>query len=221
MTIERVTRATLAGPVLTSLKQALKRPQHFKDSKSTTLQPFHHVAAELAVSKEGLVLRGTRIVLPAQLHARAVRLAHRGHQGIVKIKQLLRGKVWFPGIDSLEGQTVKSCLACQANMPVHQRDPLTIQELPRDPWTELSVDFAGAFPDGKYAMVVVDDFSKYLVSIIDMLAAPAVIKHLRTVFAQFGCPEIVKSDNGSPFQSESFAEFASELGFKHHRITPR
>lgn len=30
-----------------------------------------------------------------------VHLAHRGHQGIVKTKQLLREKVWFPGIDSL------------------------------------------------------------------------------------------------------------------------
>ncbi|XP_070395445.1 uncharacterized protein [Dermacentor albipictus] len=71
-------------------------------------------------------------------------------------------------------------------------------------------------------MAVVDDFSKYpVVSILHTLAAPTVIKQLRTVFAQFGCPEVVKSDNGSPFQSESFAEFASELGFKHHRITPR
>ncbi|KAL1484355.1 hypothetical protein MTO96_011335 [Rhipicephalus appendiculatus] len=112
--------------------------------------------------------------------------------------------MWFPGVDSLVGQTVKSCLACQANTPAHQRDPLPIQELPRGLWTELSVDFAGPFPDGKYAGVV-DDFSKYLVSIIHTLAAPTVIKHLRTVFAQFGCPEIVKSDNGSPFQSESFA----------------
>uniref|UniRef100_A0A131YFM9 Poly protein like family protein n=1 Tax=Rhipicephalus appendiculatus TaxID=34631 RepID=A0A131YFM9_RHIAP len=43
MTIEEVTRA------------ALKGPQHFKYWKSTTLQPFHHVATELAVSEEGPV----------------------------------------------------------------------------------------------------------------------------------------------------------------------
>lgn len=84
------------------------------------------------------------------------------------------------------------------------------------------MDFAGPFPDGKYAMVVVDDFSKYpVVSIIHTLAAPTVIKPLRTIFSQFGCPEIVKSDNGSPFQSDSFATFADDLGFKHHRIPPR
>ncbi|XP_049522663.1 uncharacterized protein LOC125945132 [Dermacentor silvarum] len=184
MTMKEVTEATLADPVINSLKQALKQPQKGKHWKNTTLQPFSRVATELSVSKEGLVLRGTRIVLPAQLHTKAVHLAHRGHKGIVKTKQLLREKVWFPGIDSLVDQTVKSCLACQTNTPVHHRDPLPIQELPQGPWTELSLDFAGPFPDGKYAMVVVDDFSKYPVS-------------------------------------EGFAEFASELGFKNHRITPR
>ncbi|XP_037572338.1 uncharacterized protein K02A2.6-like [Dermacentor silvarum] len=222
MTIKEVTEATLADPVINSLKQALKQPQKGKHWKNTTLQPFSRIATELSVSKEGLVLRGTRIVLPAQRHTKVLHLAHRGHQGIVNTKQLLREKVWFPGIDSLVDQTVKSCLACQTNTPVHHRDPLPIQELPQGPWTELSLDFAGPFPDGKYAMVVVDDFSKYpVVSILHTLAAPTVIKQLRTMFAEFGCPEIVKSDNGPPFQSEGFAEFASELGFKHHRITPR
>ncbi|XP_037557091.1 uncharacterized protein K02A2.6-like [Dermacentor silvarum] len=219
MTIKEVTEATLA--VINSLKQALKQPQEGKHWKITTLQPFSRVETELSVSKEGLVLRGTRIVLPAQLRTKAVHLAHRGHQGIVKTKQLLREKVWFPGIDFLVNQTVKSCLECQDNTPVHHRDPLPIQELPRGPWTELSLDFAGPFPDGKYAMAVVDDFSKYpVVIILHTLAAPTVIKQLRTVFAQFECPEIVKSDNGPPFQSGGFAEFASELGFNHHCITP-
>ncbi|KAL1474419.1 hypothetical protein MTO96_037985 [Rhipicephalus appendiculatus] len=83
---------------------------------------------------------------------------------------------------------------------------MSIQELPRDSWTELSVDFAGPFPEGKYAMAVVDDFSKYpVVSNLHTLAAPTVTKQLRTIFAQFGCPELVKSDNGSPFQSDQFA----------------
>ena len=28
------------------------------------------------------------------------------------------------------------------------------------------------------------------------------------------------SDNGPPFNSKEFAEFASQEGFKHHRVTP-
>ena len=30
-----------------------------------------------------------------------VKMAHEGHQGIVRTKQLLRVHVWFPGIDKM------------------------------------------------------------------------------------------------------------------------
>ena len=36
----------------------------------------------------------------------------------------------------------------------------------------------------------------------------------------FGTPEIVKSDNGPPFQSEEFMKFADTVGFKHRKTTP-
>ena len=41
-----------------------------------------------------IVLRGTRIVVPNALRGEVLRLAHEGHQGIVKIKARLRKKVW-------------------------------------------------------------------------------------------------------------------------------
>jgi transposase InsO family protein len=37
----------------------------------------------------------------------------------------------------------------------------------------------------------------------------------------FGYPQDIKTDNGSPFNSNSFAHFASYSGFTHRRITPR
>ena len=41
------------------------------------------------------MLRGTRVILPAVLQAKAVELAHVGHHGIVKTKKLLHEKVWL------------------------------------------------------------------------------------------------------------------------------
>ena len=40
-------------------------------------------------------------MLPVVLRKRVVDLAHKGHQGLVKTKLLLRAKVWFPYMDSL------------------------------------------------------------------------------------------------------------------------
>ena len=47
-----------------------------------------------------LVMRGTRIVIPQSLRREVLRLAHEGHQGIMKMKTHLRTKVWWPKIDS-------------------------------------------------------------------------------------------------------------------------
>ena len=83
------------------------------------------------------------------------------------------------------------------------------------------MDFCGPFPSGDYLLVVTDDFSRYPeVEILRSTSAKAVIPHLDSIFARQGIPEIVRTDNGPPFNSESFQMFATQLGFTHRRITP-
>lgn len=50
-------------------------------------------------------MQESRIVIPRQLQDKVISLGHKGHKGIVKTKQLLREKVYFPGID----QQVEKC----------------------------------------------------------------------------------------------------------------
>lgn len=56
---------------------------------------FERVRSELCVTEDGIVMRGSRILLPETLQARVLRTAHKGHQGRTKIKALLRTKIWF------------------------------------------------------------------------------------------------------------------------------
>ena len=42
----------------------------------------------------------------------------------VKMKQLVREKIWFPKIDHKVASLLVSCLACQANGPETRPDPL-------------------------------------------------------------------------------------------------
>ena len=46
-----------------------------------------------------IVLRGTRVNEPKRLRVKAIELAHEGHQEMVKMKQRLPIKVWWPGFD--------------------------------------------------------------------------------------------------------------------------
>jgi transposase InsO family protein len=43
---------------------------------------------------------------------------------------------------------------------------------------------------------------------------------LDELFTLIGVPDVYKTDNGPPFQSYQFAEFAASLGLAHQRITP-
>ena len=118
---------------------------------------------------------------------------------------------------------VRECLPCQAAnhdaKPVSE--PLQMSPLPQGPWQELSMDFCGPFPNGDYLLVVTDDFSRYPeVEILRSTSAKAVIPHLDSIFARQGIPNVVRTDNGPPFNSEDFQKFATHFGFTHRRITP-
>ena len=70
-------------------------------------------------------------------------------------------------------------------------------------------------------MVVTDQFSRFPeVKILTTTSARAVIPKLDAIFARQGIPDVLKSDNGPPFNGHEFKNFADYLGFKHRRITP-
>ena len=48
----------------------------------------------------------------------------------------------------------------------------------------------------------------------------AVIPKLDRTFAAYAVPQVVKSDNGPPFNGGEFAQFAKYLGFKHQKVSP-
>ncbi|KAL8593283.1 hypothetical protein ACOMHN_009936 [Nucella lapillus] len=86
---------------------------------------------------------------------------------------------------------------------------------------EVSIDFCGPFPSGDYLLVVVDAYSRFPeIEILSSTSARATIPKLDSIFARHGVPDIVKSDNGPPFSSHEFKQFANQLGFKHRKVTP-
>jgi len=217
MDISTIKEHTKSDELLQSVIESLRTGNWTTDTKA-----FHKVRSELSVTgDESLILRGTRIIVPTQLQQRAIDLAHEGHQGIVKSKQLLRTKVWFPGIDALMEKTVNECIACQANSPSKTQAPLMMTELSPHPWHTIALDFYGPLPSGEYFLVCIDEHSRYpVVEKLHSLCAKTVIPLVDKIFALFGIPVTVKSDNGPPFNSKEFESFAKHLGFNHHRVTP-
>ena len=83
------------------------------------------------------------------------------------------------------------------------------------PWWELSTDFYGPLPSGEYVLVIMDDSRFPVVELVR--SANTVIPVLDKVF---GTPDILKSDNVSPFNSGQFHSYTENMGSKHRKVTP-
>ena len=194
-------------------KEKFQRNYCFSD-----LQAFKQVEKELSVTEDGIVLRGTRIVMPKALTENAVEIAHEGHLG----KGLIRENVWFPGIDQLVENKTKSCIACQATIKENKLEPLKMQDLPDGSWEVIAVDFKGPIGENhKYILVCMDEFSRYPeIEIVPSTSEKCVIPKLEKIFSTHGIPVIMKSDNGPPFNGSKMKEFAKQSRYTHRRITP-
>ncbi|XP_033106609.1 pirin-like [Anneissia japonica] len=140
---------------------------------------FRKIATELTVSNNGLILKGTKVIIPNELRTRVINLAHEGHQGQVKTKTLLREKVWFPNIDSMVASLCDSCIPCLSTYDAKPPEPLKMTQLPDSKWSHLAADFYGPLPSGEHLLVVIDEYSRFPeVEIIRSLAAKTVIPAL-------------------------------------------
>ena len=183
------------------------------------LIPYAHRASEITIH-HGVLMWGSRVVVPTKLRQRVLETLHEGHIGMVKMKGLSRGYVWWPNIDKdIEG-AVRNCEGCQETANNPARAPLHRWEYPALPWQRLHVDFAGPF-QGKMLMVVIDAHSKWPeIFVLENTTAEETVSALRSLFARMGLPDQIVSDNGSQFTSETFRKFVNANGIKHATGAP-
>lgn len=216
MTAREIEQISSQDPEITRLRDEIRRNGDFRD-----LPEFKHVRKELTVLGK-LVLRGTRIVIPKSLRYRIIKLAHQGHQGIVKTKQRLRETVYWPGMDNQVEREVKKCNSCQLVGQPEKPEPLTRTKLPEGPWQHLSIDLMGPFPyTGEYVFVAVDYFSRWFeVDILKSTTSSKIIESLDKMFITHGLPISIKSDNAPNFKSEEFEDYLRVQGIEHSTSTP-
>lgn len=218
ITMENVREATAQCAIMQRVIAELQAGFQTRDPE---LEPFKKVADQLSTIN-GVVCKGTRIVIPESLRKRVVRLCHKSHQGMTKAKSLARSFCWFPGMDAAIEGKIGRCVTCQAVQDKNLTQPIKPHELPEGPWQILEMDFQGPYPNGEYVFVMVDRYSRWPECRVLKRApdAKTTCKVIRDIVRSHGCPVMVQSDNGPPFQSREMSEFASNIGYKHKHITP-
>jgi hypothetical protein len=99
------------------------------------------ISSELSVVR-GLVFYKDLLVPPFVMQKAFVDEAHRiGHSGEKRTVDLLRERVWCPGMTKMATDVVKSCLSCQSTFDRTYDEPLRSTPLPPNAWHTISVDF--------------------------------------------------------------------------------
>ena len=97
--------------------------------------------------------------MPTSLRAKAIKLGHEGHQGVVRTKSYVRSKVWFPNLNAEIETAIQGCLACQANTKESRsREPLGMLETLSGPWMNLSGEFCGPLQNGDYLLAIAKNY---------------------------------------------------------------
>ncbi|XP_030204757.1 uncharacterized protein K02A2.6-like [Gadus morhua] len=182
------------------------------------LKHFWPEQATLTV-QDGLLLKDTRLVIPAAMRNDVLDRLHEGHQGVVKCKARARQTVWWPGLGHQITEMVLKCRTCLQERRNHS-EPLMPSDCPERPWQKLGADLFEL--GGKTYLLVVDYLSRYVeLALLTHTKCNDVINHLKSMFARHGIPEVLMSDNGPQFSGQAFASFASAYGFKHLTSSPK
>ena len=172
-----------------------------------SLKPYWRRRSELSI-QFGCIMWGYRVIVPPQGQTTVLQELHGGHPGMTRMKSLARGIVWWPKLDDEIELMVRSCSVCQTQSDNPPVAPLIPWQWPSRPWHRLHIDYAGPFL-GHMWLVLIDAHSKWLeVFQMSSTTSSATIQCLRDVFARFGLPERIVTDNAPNFVS---AEFSTKM----------
>ena len=218
LSVDQIRKATRADPILS---RVLEFTMSGWPEQPTTeeIKPYFLKRNEIT-AEEGCLLWGIRVIIPRCFHEQVLTELHAGHPGVVRMKSLARLHVWWPHVDESVAHVVRNCSNCQSTRNRPSQAPLYSWAWPSAPWQRLHMDFAGPFM-GKMFLLVIDSNSKWLeAELMPSTTSKATIEKLREMFARYGNPEQLVSDNGPQFTSHEFAEFMKRNGIKHILVAP-
>ena len=108
-------------------------------------QHYAHFGQDELTVEGGCLLWGIHVVVPHKLQARMLRELHHDHPCISRMKSLVRGYLWWPGLDKDIEEVVRACQPCQSVKHVPAVAPLHPWVWPTNPWQHVHLDFAGPF----------------------------------------------------------------------------
>ena len=93
-------------------------------------------------------------------------------------------------------------------------------DVPERPWQTVGSDLFEL--NGSNYLLLVDYLSAFVeIAKLNNTSSASIVNNLKSMFARHGIPEIVVTDNGPQYSSQTFSAFADAHGFTHRTSSPR
>ena len=222
----KLKEATLEDELLQKVQRFLVNGWPKNNKVENALVSFFAIRDELSVI-DGCLMRGKRIIPPCRMIPSVIDCAHHGHPGIHRTKVRAQEWFWWPRMSSSIETAVRNCPVCQradksAKPLLAPTIPITY---PMRPWSKIALDIMGPFscaPSNQKNMLVATCFySKWPEAYLTgEVTSTIIIRWLKHMFARFGLPEEIVTDNGPQFTSYQFIQFLKNSDIKHTRTVP-
>ena len=125
---------TAKDPTLSALREVIMGGWPERRSHCPVhLHAYWNNRDELTVA-DGLILKGTRIVIPKPLQPGVMQQLHYAHQGAEKCKLRAKGSVFWANINKDIDELVKGCPPCQHHQKLNAKEPMLPHDVPRKTW---------------------------------------------------------------------------------------
>ena len=224
-------------PIISQLLEALSKVTPSRPrSQHPTVRRYAKLWSQLRLV-DGIVCRTytpgpamevvTVPILPKSLIQQALLRVHdvasAGHQGRAKTLEKLRQQAYWVNMASDVQTHCQECVKCQQTKPtLPTKVPLTSMPI-GSPWQMVAVDVLEvplSVNNNKYLLVIQDYFTKWADAIpMPDQKAQRITKELVKVFATFGLPQILHSDQGRNFESAILKQTLDAFGVSKSHTT--
>ena len=180
--------------------------------------PYYDSRDELTV-QGNLIFKGQLLVVPAAVRTELLSVTLASHIGIEGCLRRMRECLYWPRMTTQVKDYISKCDICLSYRSAPPREPLQQHDFVARPWSKIGADLCQLH--GRTLLVVCDYYSNFFeVAHLNTVTTRSVVREFLPMFAIFGLPDVLVTDNGPQFASAEFAVFVRKKGITHLTSSP-